>query len=128
MNKELIALMVTTVLLVVLGLGSMTAIVILRPADNNAVILKEIAEFLGPTILIFISLFKNIQNGVTNDKIAATTNRVEFKVDGNIEKLVNQHATVATLTEQLVSVKAAADLAAKTAIDTAAALAAKKEV
>src|ERR1700722_4699358 len=127
MNKELIALMVTTVLLVVLGLGSMTAIVILRPADNNAVILKEIAEFLGPTILIFISLFKNIQNGVTNDKIAATTNRVEFKVDGNIEKLVNQHATVATLTEQLVSVKAAADLAAKTAIDTAAALAAKKE-
>ena len=120
MNPELKALIITVTSLVVLGLITILAVAIFHPATDIQQFATTVATFLGPTILLFIQSFKLIQNG-------AATNRVEVKVDGNLQAALDNAGLVAGLHQQVVSAKEAAVLAAKTAADTALALKTKGE-
>ena len=121
MNKELIALIATVAGLTILGLSAILAVAICRPTTDIQQFATTVATFLGPVILIFVQTFKIIQNG-------AATNRVEVKVDGNLQAALDNAGLVGGLHQQIVAAKEAAVLAAKTAADTAKALAIKKEV
>jgi hypothetical protein len=119
LNRELIALIATVFSITTLGLVAIVAIVILRPNAENGEIVKGIVTLIGPTVLLFVTAYKGIQNGTDIQKVIEATN-------GATEHQVKQAAAVATLTEQVASAKAAAEVAAKTAADAAIALRVKE--
>jgi hypothetical protein len=120
MSTELKWLIGSIFTLTFTGLATIIAILYLRPHDDNVQIISTIISFLLPTILAFIAAFKGMQN-------SNTLTELKVQGDGHLAQAVKQAAAVASLTEQVAGVKTAAVLAAKTAEDTAIALAAKKE-
>lgn len=120
MNKELLALIVTTTGLAILGLAAIVFVVIHQPAIDNSATIKEITGFIAIIILQFISLAKNVQN-------SGVLQEVKISSDGQNDHAVQQAVKLATLTEKVESAKTAAVVAAKIVIDTAEALKLKKE-
>jgi hypothetical protein len=121
MNKELLLLVISTIALIGLGLGTVIVITVIRPSENNTQIVTATLSFLGPTIMAFIAVFKGIQNSNDLKDIKITTN-------GQTEHAIDQAAKLATLTEQVTSTKVAAEVAAVTAANTATALAVKQNI
>jgi hypothetical protein len=131
LDTETLVLISIPAVIALFGLAAIVGIIIYRPT-TDAVQLGLLIGFLTQIILGLIAAIKGIQNSSDIKKSAANQQEtgsdvktIAVKVDGNIEALVAQHTAVATLTEQLAAVKLAAELAAKTASDTAIALAAK---
>jgi hypothetical protein len=113
--KEEAVLIAVTILLTILGLGTVIALTVLHPNQDNSVLVREVVGFLALVIMQFIGLMKSTANG-TDIKI------IKDVQDGQTTHAINQAATVASLTEQVESAKKAAEVAAETAKATAAAL------
>jgi hypothetical protein len=114
---DLYALISATITISLIGVSAIVLIMILRPSTDNFQVITTILGFLAPTLFTYMSLLKSYQNGTA-------LKEVKISVDGNIQKLLDQAGTVATLTEQVQSAKEAAKVAAATSVTTAALVAA----
>lgn len=120
-HNEFVLLLGALTGLSLVGVLSVLAVMILRPNADNTQLIVTIIGFLTPTIVSVIGAFKGIQN-------SHTLKDLTVKVNGNVERQVQQAATVATLTERAANVEVAKqvaiDTAASVAVNTANAIAA----
>jgi hypothetical protein len=126
-TKEQLILIIGTGVLTLLGLAAILTVVILRPSVDNTPTIKEITAFIALIAMQFIGLLKSSQAVAIATRNGSDLQIIKTVQDGQTSHAINQAAQVATLTEQIVAIKTAAELAAKVADDTAKALAAKKE-
>jgi hypothetical protein len=119
MGNDLKALIISVVSLTMVGLGSVVAIVLVRPTEDNTYLINTVITILLPTLMSFVAAFKGMQN-------SAQLKDIKEQGNGATQAAIVQAAHVATLTEQVKSVQEAALLAAQTSKDTASALAAKE--
>jgi hypothetical protein len=98
-----------------LGLICITCLEIFCPANSQNSTIILIIGFLTPTIGQILNLYKANENGKGIADVKVATN-------GQTEHAIQTASKIATLTEQVQSAKAAAEVAANTTAATAAAL------
>lgn len=124
-TNELYLLVIGTIVLCFIGIAAIAYISYIRPNADNMQIYVMILGFLAPTILTFGNFVKGYQIQTAQVQNAQGIADIKKNTNGMTTQLVNNAATVATLTEKVESANKAAEVAAQVAINTAVALAAK---
>lgn len=102
----------STLAIAVVGAASIVAISVLRPKEDNTILITQVLGFLAPTAAALLALVKSTQTGTA-------VRELHLAVNSRLTQLLEQTAMASEAVGEARAATAAAEKAAQLAVETA---------